>query len=72
MNFIFKKQNAELEKQNKLITFSTCFYVLKSKFSVETYLTWINNLLSVVNNFNLVIYTNKESIIYLLRFYKQI
>ena len=67
MNLLFKKQNIESSKENKLITFSTCFYVLKSKFSIETYLKWINNLLSVVNNFNLVIYTNKESIIYLLR-----
>ena len=71
MNFIFKKQNAKSEKENKLITFSTCFYILKSKFSVETYLTWINNLLSIVNNFNLVIYTNKESLNYLLRLIDQ-
>lgn len=67
MNFLFKKQMNYPTKQNKLITFSTCFYVLKSKFPIETYLKWINNLLSIVNQFNLVIYTNKESFIYLLR-----
>ena len=67
MNFLFKKQIAEPTKENNLITFSTCFYVLKSKFPIETYLKWINNLLSIVKQFNLVIYTNKESFIYLLR-----
>jgi len=67
MNVLFKKQIGEINKENKLITFSTCFYVLKSKFPIETYLKWINNLLSIVNNFNLVIYTNKESMIYLLK-----
>lgn len=67
MNFLFKKQNYNFNKENKLITFSTCFYVLRSKFPIETYLKWINNLLLIVNNFNLVIYTNKESNIYLLR-----
>ena len=67
MNFLFKKQTIQLTKENKLITFSTCFYVLKSKFPIETYLKWINNLLSIVNQFNLVIYTNKESVVYLLK-----
>jgi hypothetical protein len=65
MNFLFKKQLTNTNKN--LITFSTCFYILKSKFPVETYLKWIHNLLSIVNKFNLVIYTNKESINYLLR-----
>ena len=41
-----------------LITFSTCWYIVKSKFPVEQYLEWINNLFSIVNNFNLVIYTD--------------
>jgi hypothetical protein len=67
MNFLFKKQNKGQNNENNLITFSTCFYVLKSKFPVETYLNWINNLLLIVNNFNLVIYTDKESNLYLLR-----
>jgi hypothetical protein len=67
MNFLLKSRKSESNKINNLITFSTCFYVLKSKFPVETYLKWINNLLSIVNNFNLVIYTDKESLNYLLR-----
>lgn len=41
-----------------LITFSTCWYIVKSKFSIEQYLEWIHNLFSIVNNFNLVIYTD--------------
>jgi hypothetical protein len=46
---------------NNLITFSTCWYILKSKFPIEQYLKWINNLLSIVHNFNLVIYTDENS-----------
>ena len=41
-----------------LITFSTCWYIVKSKFPIEQYLEWIHNLFSIVNNFNLVIYTD--------------
>ena len=67
MNFLFKKPIAKPTKENNIITFSTCFYVLKSKFPIETYLKWINNLLSIVKHFNLVIYTNKESVVYLLK-----
>lgn len=43
------------------ITYSTCYYNLKNKFTNETYLKWIDNMLSQVNNYNLVIYTDKES-----------
>jgi hypothetical protein len=43
------------------ITFSTCFYILNSKFSPDTYVRWMNNLMSIVNNFNLVIYTDENS-----------
>jgi hypothetical protein len=41
-----------------LVTFSTCWYIVKSKFPVTTYLEWINNLFSIINNFNLVLYTD--------------
>ena len=69
MNILFKKQviNTNTNYKYKLMTFSTCFYILKSKFAVKTYLKWIYNLLSIVKQFNLVIYTNIESIKYLLR-----
>jgi len=43
------------------VTFSSCFYIIKSKFKPDTYVTWMNNLLSIVNNFNLVIYTDNNS-----------
>ena len=43
------------------ITFVTCWYKMKSKFNVKSYEEWMNNFLNNVTNFNLVIYTNKES-----------
>jgi hypothetical protein len=51
-----KKQ--PFKKDPILITFSTCWYIVKSKFPIEQYLEWIHNLFSIVNNFNLVIYTD--------------
>lgn len=47
------------------ITFSTCFYILKSKFSHFVYIEWMNNFISIVNNFNLVIYTDENSVSYI-------
>ena len=47
-----------LKKDPILMTFSTSWYIVKSKFSVEQYLEWIHNLFSIVNNFNLVVYTD--------------
>ena len=49
-----------------IITFVTAWYNLKSKFNVEKYKGWLTNFLSNVNHFNLVIYTNKESL-YLIK-----
>jgi len=46
------------------ITFSTCLYVIKSKFNHTVYLNWMNNFLSIVNEFNLVIYTDENSLQY--------
>jgi len=47
------------------ITFSSCFYIIKSKFPPETYIQWMNNFISIVNHFNLVIYTDENSIKYI-------
>ena len=47
------------------ITFSSCFYILKSKFDKEKYIEWMNNFISIVNNFNLVIYTDQNSCKYI-------
>ena len=67
MNFIFKNNKTQIVRETqKLVTFSTCWYILKSKFSVNTYNIWIKNLLSIVKNFNLVIYTNIDSYKHLL------
>lgn len=43
------------------ITFSSCFYIIKSKFDPTTYINWMNNFISMVNNFNLVIYSDENS-----------
>jgi len=47
------------------ITFSSCFYVLKSKFDSIIYQEWMNNFISIANNFNLVIYTDEKSSIFI-------
>ncbi len=44
-----------------MITFVTCWYKLNNKFNENIYSIWIDNFLSNVNNFYLVIYTNKNS-----------
>jgi hypothetical protein len=48
-----------------LITFSSCFYILKSKFDETTYINWMNNFISIVNEFYLVIYTDEKSVKYI-------
>jgi hypothetical protein len=47
------------------ITFSSCFYVIKSKFDPEKYIEWMNNFISIVNKFNLVIFTDENSVKYI-------
>ena len=41
------------------ITFSTCWYNFKAKFDSSIYQGWIHNMLSNVNNYNLVVYTDE-------------
>ena len=53
-----------MDLNNNTITFSTCFYKVKSKFDITKYVEWMTNLLSIVNHFNLVIYTNQETLSY--------
>lgn len=43
------------------LTITTCWYILKSKFSINKYEIWIKNLLYNVRNFYLIIYCNIES-----------
>ena len=47
------------------ITFSSCFYIIKSKFDKQVYIDWMNNFISIVNEFNLVIYTDENSVTYI-------
>ena len=47
------------------ITFSSCFYIIKSKFDPSIYIQWMNNFISIVNKFNLVIYTDENSYKYI-------
>ena len=47
------------------ITFSSCFYIIKSKFDPKIYIEWMNNFISIVNKFNLVIYTDENSFKYI-------
>jgi hypothetical protein len=48
------------------ITYSTCFYAIKSKFNPPQYIQWMNNFFSIVNNnFNLVVYTDENSVLYI-------
>ena len=56
---------------NPLLTLSTCWYNLKSKFPPQQYLLWIDNFLSIVKNFNLVIYTDDKSIADLMDLFKK-
>ena len=50
------------------ITFSTCWYIFKCKFDPTIYQLWIDNMLSNVNNYNLVIYSDINSSTYLLKY----
>jgi len=43
------------------ITYCSCFYILKSKFDPSIYIEWMNNFISIVNNFYLLIYTDENS-----------
>ena len=48
-----------------IVTFSSCFYIIKSKFEPEVYVEWMNNFISMVDNFFLVIYTDENSCKYI-------
>ena len=43
------------------ITFSSCFYIMESKFDPSKYIEWMRNFISIANNFNLVIYTDENT-----------
>jgi hypothetical protein len=51
-----------------MITFSTCWYSFKNKNDTSTYESWMDNMLSNVHNYNLVIYSNESSCSFLLKY----
>tara|TARA_Y100000816_G_scaffold117469_1_gene82371 strand:+ start:5702 stop:6493 length:792 start_codon:yes stop_codon:yes gene_type:complete len=44
-----------------MITFSTCWYKIKSKFDETTYKNWMKNILINLNNCYFVVYTDEKS-----------
>jgi len=44
-----------------MITFSTCWYKIKSKFDEKTYKNWMKNILLNINNSYFVVYTDEKS-----------
>jgi hypothetical protein len=48
-----------------MITLVTGFYKVKSKFPIETYINWTKKFINENIKFNLVLYTNEESFIYI-------
>lgn len=48
-----------------MITFVSSFYQLKSKFSIETYKQWASKFINETMNFNLVLYSDKNSYPYI-------
>lgn len=44
-----------------MLTLITCWYNVKSKFNASQYDEWIGNMIAVLNNVNVVIYSNDES-----------
>jgi len=63
--FLFKYKYLIFIFNNMSITFSSCFYIIKSKFNPGQYIEWMNNFLSIVHNFNLVIFTDENSSTYI-------
>lgn len=54
-----KKINKKLI--DKTLVLSTAFYIFKNKFDIQTYIGWMKNFLLYVENFKLIIYTNKNT-----------
>ena len=48
-----------------VLTLSSCFYIINSKYNHLQYIEWMNNFISIVNQFYLVIYTDENTIKYI-------
>lgn len=53
-----------------MITFVSSFYQIKSKFPIETYIQWASNFITETMNFNLVLFTDKKSYLYIENLFK--
>ena len=47
------------------VVFSTCWYPFRAKFNTEVYETWIDHMITNVDNYFLVIYTNQAGLSFL-------
>jgi hypothetical protein len=52
------------------ITFSTCWYNFKAKFDPSVYYAWIDNMLSNVNNYNLVVFCDIDTYFHVEKYRK--
>ena len=50
------------KKPKNTLTLSTCWYTFKNKHNTGKYIEWMKNFLNYVDNFNLIIYTNQNSV----------
>lgn len=56
---------------SKNITFSTCWYNFKAKYTNDTYQQWIDSMLSNVNNYYLIVYTDEDGYVNLKKYEKE-
>ncbi len=58
-----------MPKPSTKITFSSCFYIVNSKFDKDIYILWIHNLFTVIkqnkDSCNLVFYTDETALSYI-------
>ena len=52
------------------ITFSTCWYIFKCKFDIDTYQSWMDNMLANVRNYYLIVYSDETSSIHIEKYLK--
>lgn len=47
------------------LTLTSCFYIMQSKVNPSKYIEWMGNFISIVHQFNLVIYTDQSTFDYI-------
>ena len=56
------RNGINITEEENTLTLSTCWYTFKNKHNTGKYIEWMKNFLNYVDNFNLIIYTNKNSV----------